>query len=240
MKNSKYTKTWFTLARLSFFTAAFATLFSFPLHAEDMHQIVQDGVKQYLLSVLNTNDDTTNISINIVEIDDRINIPVCASGFQYNVSSEALNQSYMSVRVSCNNNDWYLFTSAQINRTKKIVVTSGAVSPGTVLTAENLTLADVDIRRLRNTTFSSIDELVGARIKRRIVDGQPIQSNMLCFVCKGDQITITASMSGMAVKTSAIAQQDGVIGDTIKVINTSSNKTVMAEVASAQEVVVHL
>ena len=205
-----------------------------------MHNVVHEGVRNYLLSVLNADDDNTNININIVQIDDRINIPQCESGFQYNVSSEALNQSYMSVRVSCNNNDWYLFTSAQINRTKKIVVTSGAISPGTVLSAENLTLADVDIRRLRSTTFSNIEDVVGARIKRRIVDGQAIQSNMLCFVCKGDQITITASMSGMAVKTSAIALQDGVIGDTIKVINSSSQKTVMAEVASAQEVVVHL
>ena len=44
----------------------------------------------------------------------------------------------------------------------------------------------------------------------------------------------------MAVKTSGIAQQDGVIGDTIRVENSNSRKTVVAEVASTQEVVVNL
>jgi len=42
------------------------------------------------------------------------------------------------------------------------------------------------------------------------------------------------------VKTAGIAEQDGVIGDTIRVTNTSSQNTVIAEVASAKEVVVHL
>lgn len=204
------------------------------------HQQVQDGVEAFLLNLLDSDQDDTNINIKIVNIDNRINIPECTEGFQYHISDDALQQSYMTVRVSCGNNDWYLFTSAQVTRTKKIVVTAGAISPGTVLSADNLTFANVDIRRLRHTAFTNIDDLIGARMKRRISDGQAIQSNMLCFVCKGDRITISATLSGMAVKTSGIAQQDGVIGDNIKVINASSQKAIIAEVASAQEVVIHL
>lgn len=204
------------------------------------HQEIQNGVEAFLLNLLDTDEGDTNTNVKIVTIDNRINIPECASGFQYHISDEALQQSYMTVRVSCGNNDWYLFTSAQVTRTKSIVVTSGAISPGTVLTADNLTFADVDVRRLRHTAFTSIDTLIGARMKRRTTDGQAIQSNMLCFVCKGDRITISAKLSGMAVKTSGIAQQDGVIGDNIKVVNTSSQKAIIAEVASSQEVVIHL
>ena len=77
-------------------------------------------------------------------------------------------------------------------------------------------------------------------MKRRVTDGQAIQSNMLCFVCKGDRITITAEIAGMEVKTAGIAQQDGVVGDNIKVINSSSQKAVIARVASPEEVVIHL
>ena len=98
----------------------------------------------------------------------------------------------------------------------------------------------MDIRRLRYTAFTDLNSLIGARMKRRVVDGQAIQSNMLCFVCKGDRITIKAHIGTMAVKTAGIAEQDGVIGDTIRVTNTSSQNTVIAEVASAKEVVVHL
>ena len=208
--------------------------------AASNHEQVEDGAKQYLINQLNDNAQDTNIDVDIVKIDDRINIPDCPTGFQYNASQEALNQSYISVRVSCKNNEWYLFTSGQVTRTKEIVVTQGAISPGTVLTSSNLTKAKVDVRRLRYTAFTDLESLIGARMKRRVTDGQAIQSNMLCFVCKGDRITITAEVAGMEVKTAGIAQQDGVVGDNIKVLNASSQKAIIAKVASPEEVVIHL
>lgn len=204
------------------------------------HEQVEEGAKQYLMNQVSDSSQNTNIDVDIVKIDDRINIPDCPTGFQYNASQQALSQSYISVRVSCKNNEWYLFTSGQVTRTKEIVVTQGAISPGTVLTSSNLTKAKVDIRRLRYTAFTDLESLIGARMKRRITDGQAIQSNMLCFVCKGDRITITAEVAGMEVKTAGIAQQDGVVGDNIKVINASSQKAVVARVASPEEVVIHL
>ena len=210
------------------------------LAAMTNHVRVEEGAKQYLLSQLTDNAQDTSIDVSIVKIDDRINIPDCPTGFEYNASQEALSQSYISVRVSCRNNEWYLFTSGQVTRTKEIVVTQGAISPGTVLTSSNLSLAKVDVRRLRHTAFTELEALIGARIKRRVTDGQAIQSNMLCFVCKGDRITITAEVAGMEVKTAGIAQQDGVVGDNIKVINASSQKAVIARVASPEEVVIHL
>ena len=135
------------------------------------HVRVEEGAKQYLLSQLTDNAQDTSIDVAIVKIDDRINIPDCPTGFQYNASQEALSQSYISVRVSCQNNEWYLFTSGQVTRTKEIVVTQGAVSPGTVLTSSNLTLAKVDVRRLRHTAFTDLEALIGARMKRRLTTG---------------------------------------------------------------------
>ena len=63
---------------------------------------------------------------------------------------------------------------------------------------------------------------------------------MLCFVCKGDRITISAEVGKMKVKTAGIAQQDGVVGDNIQVLNASSKKTVIARVASVERVVIQL
>ena len=207
---------------------------------DSLHRVVENGAKDYLVSQLSDNTADTNIDVDMVKIDDRINIPECPEGYQYHTSEEALRQSYISVRVSCQNNDWYLFTSGQVSRTKDIVVTYGAVSPGTVLTSSNLKMASVDIKRLRYTTFTNIETLVGARMKRRATNGQAIQANMLCFVCKGDRITISAEVGKMKVKTAGIAQQDGVVGDNIQVLNASSKKTVIARVASVEKVVIQL
>ena len=238
MKNMN-AKTRLTFTRLLSLTV-FSVLSMNCLATQTNHKQVEEGAKQYLINQLADNTQYTSIDVSIVKIDDRINIPDCPTGFEYNASQEALSQSYISVRVSCRNNEWYLFTSGQVTRTKEIVVTQGAISPGTVLTSSNLSLAKVDVRRLRHTAFTELEALIGARIKRRVTDGQAIQSNMLCFVCKGDRITITAEVAGMEVKTAGIAQQDGVVGDNIKVINASSQKAVIARVASPEEVVIHL
>ena len=238
MKNMN-AKTRLTFTRLLSLTV-FSVLSMNCLATQTNHKQVEEGAKQYLITQLADNTQGTSIDVSIVKIDDRINIPDCPTGFEYNASQEALSQSYISVRVSCRNNEWYLFTSGQVTRTKEIVVTQGAISPGTVLTSSNLSLAKVDVRRLRHTAFTELEALIGARIKRRVTDGQAIQSNMLCFVCKGDRITITAEVAGMEVKTAGIAQQDGVVGDNIKVINASSQKAVIARVASPEEVVIHL
>ena len=238
MKNMN-AKTRLTFTRLLSLTV-FSVLSMNCLATQTNHKQVEEGAKQYLITQLADNTQDTSIDVSIVKIDDRINIPDCPTGFEYNASQEALTQSYISVRVSCRNNEWYLFTSGQVTRTKEIVVTQGAISPGTVLTSSNLSLAKVDVRRLRYTAFTDLEALIGARMKRRVTDGQAIQSNMLCFVCKGDRITITAEIAGMEVKTAGIAQQDGVVGDNIKVINSSSQKAVIARVASPEEVVIHL
>lgn len=222
-------------------SSAATSVVSFSTFAmENLHRVVENGARKYLITQLSEKSQDTNIDVAIVKIDDRIKIPECSAGYRYHTSEDALKQSHISVRVSCETNDWYLFTSGQVSRTKDIVVTSGAVSPGTVLSSSNLTMASVDVRQLRYTTFTEIDSLVGARMKRRATNGQAIQANMLCFVCKGDRITISAEVGKMKVRTAGIAQQDGVVGDSIQVLNASSKKTVIARVASTEKVVIQL
>ncbi|WP_018983460.1 flagellar basal body P-ring formation chaperone FlgA [Salinimonas chungwhensis] len=204
------------------------------------HAQIQQGVKTYLEGQLEDKTNGQNIHVEVNDIDNRIKVPDCPQGFEYFADNQALSQSYVSVRVSCNNNQWYLFANAQIQKTQPVVVTAGMLSPGTVLSPANLTVMQVETNRLRHTAYHEVNKLIGARIKRRVRQGQPVQSNMLCFVCEGDRITISAEVGGMQVKTSGIAQQDGVIGDTITVVNASSNKTVVAEVASTEKVVVRL
>lgn len=233
----------FTLSAGTLIWLLWVNIASFGAFAQsemDDHQRIEQGAKNYLLSILTSDMPGESVHVEIVTVDSRIVIPTCPSGFNYSANEDSLVQSYISVRVSCNTNEWYLFTSAHVSKTRQIVVTAGMISPGTLLTSQNLQLADIDVRRLRHTAYTDASELLGARMKYRVREGQPIQSNMLCFVCKGDRITISAETSGMKVKTAGIAQQDGVIGDTIEVINANSQKSVIAQVASAQEVVVNL
>jgi flagella basal body P-ring formation protein FlgA len=55
-------------------------------------------------------------------------------------------------------------------------------------------------------------------------------------VCKGDNVSITSGSKLIAVKTLGIAQQDGILGDTINVTNQRSGKTVRGRVVGVAAV----
>lgn len=243
----KILKTLILPAHFAFILTTGITLAHFDAIAQQKpqspHERLTTAVEEFLKGRLAPTQDTDladNLSVEVTPVDSRISIPDCTVPFSFDVDPATLQQSYLNVRVSCDSNNWYLFSSAKVTRTRTIVVTASMISPDTVLSSGHLALAEVDIKQLRHTPFTSFEQLIGARLKYRVREGQPVQSNMLCFICKGDRITISAVAGAMRVKTSGIARQDGVIGDTIEVINSSSNKSVIAEVASTQEVVVNL
>ncbi|MFT5542957.1 MAG: flagella basal body P-ring formation protein FlgA [Glaciecola sp.] len=204
-----------------------------------IHESIQQQAELYVQqnAIIDTSAD---VNINASVIDKRIHVPKCPVPLAFEASNSNLKQTNVSVKVTCPNTSWYLFTSVQVEQTKPVVVTSETLSPGSLLTARNLYIADIPINRLRGSTYSNTEKLVGARLKRRVRPGQIINNSMLCFVCKGDKVTITAVSTGLQLKVSGIAQQDGNLGDTIRVQNAASKKTVSATVASTNEVSIQI
>ncbi|MFT6031123.1 MAG: flagella basal body P-ring formation protein FlgA [Oleiphilaceae bacterium] len=169
-------------------------------------------------------------------MDQRVQIPECTSTLTFSSSPEALSQSNVSVKAQCNNNDWYMFMVVKATEMQPVVVISSAVSPGTLLTEDNIHIINMDKKRLRRSTFADIEDVVGARIKRRVSAGRPVDPNNLCYVCKGDSVTISAGNPSMRVKTSGVALEDGRMGETIQVKNRRSNKKIHARVSSTGQV----
>jgi flagella basal body P-ring formation protein FlgA len=214
------------------------TLFCISLssHAfENVQQMLSQQAQTYVEQNMLLIDDA-DISVQASGIDPRIDIPKCKEMFAFEASETSLRQSNVSVKITCPSSNWYLFTNVQVKQTKPVIVAADMLSPGALLSKENTELVDTEVNRLRSSTFSYLEDLEGARLKRRVRPGQIISRNMLCFVCKGDRITISANTAGLALKTSGIAQQDGNVGDTIRVKNIGSKKLVSAVVASTNEV----
>jgi flagella basal body P-ring formation protein FlgA len=191
--------------------------------------------EQFVLSQLNVYGDKT-IDVVAMSIDKRVQVPVCNSGYTFSSSPEALSQSNITVKAQCQNNDWYMFMVVKATETQPVVVISSAVSPGTLLTADILKIVNMNKRLLRSSTFADIKDVEGARIKRRLSAGRPVDPNNLCYVCKGDSVTISAGTPNMRVKTSGVALEDGRMGETIQVKNRRSNKKIYARVASTGQV----
>lgn len=210
------------------------------------HALLSHSVSEYVLSQVEQNDServqspNRSTKVKVFPIDKRVTIPQCPQGFQFAMATERKTQSYQTVKVSCPETSWYLFVNAQVEQYQQVVVTAEMVSPDAILTQQNLTVADIKIQSLRNSTFLNVEQLVGARIKYRVRPGQPITPNMICYVCKGDLITLSAESNGLRISTKGVAQQDGNIGDTIRVKNSRSEKVVLAKVADVETAVVRI
>lgn len=208
----------------------------------DTHQALEHKLLAFIKDAYTEKNpsDTNDVRINVRKIDERINIPHCLSGFTFDNSNSPENQSSMSVKVSCGDTEWFLFMHANVSIIQDVVVTSDNLSPGSLLSAHNVKVVAMDKNRLRGSTFSSIEEVVGARIKRRTRTDNVIDGRMLCFICKGDRVTIAAVSSGLSIKVYGIAEQDGVVGDTIQVRNLSSDRLVFARIASTSQVEIRI
>ena len=211
--------------------------------AADENNLIKEQLisqaEEFVLSQLNPNFDKT-IDVVAMPIDKRVNIPACSSSLIFSSSPEALSQSNVSVKAECQNSNWYMFMVVKATETQPVVIISSAVSPGALLTADNLDVVNMNKKRLRSSTFADIGDVVGARIKRRVSAGRPVDPKNLCYVCKGDRVTISAGTANMTVKTSGVALEDGRMGETIQVKNRRSNKKIYARVASTGQVEINM
>lgn len=204
-----------------------------------MHQLVEEVAETYVFQNAEF-DDFSEIEISTKALDERIQIPACPVDLVPSSSKQALRQSNITVKVTCPSNGWFHYMSVKLVELQDVIVVNDTLSPGTILNSQNTRIVKMDKKRLRGGTFADIDLILGARLKRRTRDGMPITSRMLCFVCKGDAIVISAKLSGLEIKTSGVAQQDGNIGDTISVKNKRSKKVIEARVSSVNEVAVQI
>ena len=219
-----------------------ASLLSAPLLAQNdnfaMHNLVTNTAESYIRENISASPHS-KITISAKKIDKRINIPVCPLPLTASTSNR-FDQSSVTVKVECPSNHWFIYLSVKVEEVQPVVVPNTALSPGTILTKDNLEIININKNRLRSTTYQEPETLIGARLKRRSRPGQPISPSMLCFVCKGDAIVIVAQASNVQIKTSGVAQQDGNIGDTIIVKNKRSKKRIGAKVVSIKQVEVQI
>ncbi|QBF81769.1 flagellar basal body P-ring formation protein FlgA [Shewanella maritima] len=184
------------------------------------------------------------VTITPQNLEGRQQPPRCYEPISANLATDREISRTNTVKISCDSPDlaypWQIYVAVRVAIEYPVVVAKEVLSPKTVLSSSQLTLAYMDQYSLRGEYYSSIDELVGTRVKRKTSQGSPLLKRSLCFVCKGDAISIWAKTDTLQIKTTGEAMRDGNIGDVIKVKNTNSNKQLDAQVIGIGEVEVKM
>ncbi|MGI3001803.1 flagellar basal body P-ring formation chaperone FlgA [Shewanella carassii] len=192
--------------------------------------------------VLATTD--ARIIITPQRLDSRLTPPTCSSPLTAEMASDREISRNNTVRIGCTSPElsypWQIYVSVRVDISYPVVVATQTLAPGTVLGPENLALRYIDETSLRGEQFEDIATVTGTRLKRRVAKDYPLFAANLCFVCKGDSVSIYAGNEKFQIKTVGEALHDGNLGEQIRVKNTRSDKVLEATVINVGEVEVRM
>ena len=191
-------------------------------------------------------DVAEHARVNIIpqSLDTRLRPPLCLPPITAVLASNRAIKRNNTVKVTCNSPQlqypWQIFLSVRVDILYPVVVARETLGPGDLIVRGDVVIKYVEQAVLRGQQFDNINDVVGTRVKRRMAPNQPIFSNNLCFVCKGDTVSIIARSQNFEIKTIGEALHDGNLGDRIRIKNSHSNKSVDARVIDVGEVEVRM
>ena len=131
---------------------------------------------------------------------------------------------------------------AELEALAPVVVTARDLPRGAVLGPNDLRLVEKDITGLREPS-RGIDGLVGKGLRRAIKAGEVLQEAMLAtlpVVHRGELVVMTVRRGGLELTANGAACDNGGVGETIRVRNSSSQKEILARIAGPGKVEVEM
>ena len=174
--------------------------------------------------------------LKVAPLDKRLTFVPCVADLTGEIVGNKIKKN-TSVKISCSDPEsWTTYVRIRVQLLLPRIVTKQPVSKGQILNLNNTKLMYVEKSRVRNGSFSEISALSGTRLKRNLSANKIISNRDICFVCKGDKVTILALKSGLSIKASGIALGDANIGGTVRVKNSRTQRIVVGSVSGLKEI----
>lgn len=123
--------------------------------------------------------------------------------------------------------------SGQIQQMLEVPVLRDSMKFGDIIGTADINWIDVPEKTVGNDVVLDADDLIGKTPSRVLLAGKTIRIRDVSapkLVDRGDEITIQYMEGPIQLSIKGKALQNGAMGDIIRVMNTNSNKSVMAEV----------
>ena len=107
------------------------------------------------------------------------------------------------------------------------------INKGDVIRKSDIDIIDIPYRKLPYGTVNNIEEIVGMTVKQKSHIYSPIAYTHLMqpeLVKKNDILRIKYDRDNLSIETKAVALEGGAQGETIRIRNIKSNKTIMGTV----------
>lgn len=137
------------------------------------------------------------------------------------------------VRISCPTSGWQLYVSVHLWQREKILVAARDLPAGIRLHRDDLSSQYVDSNGTSFGIAHDLNVLIGRRLITPVGAGQPIylaEVRHRVWVHAGQEVIVQVDSGSVKIRTSAIAMQDGVAGQSILVKNSFTGVPFRVEV----------
>lgn len=136
-----------------------------------------------------------------------------------------------------------LWATVDLEVVAPVVTALRSLPRGHVLTSTDLAVVEANIGSLGREPFMDSSQVVGKRLTRNLTQGEPILRAHLSepvMVKRGSLVTVVVEEGALRISTRGIALENGGEGETIRVKNMSSQRTIFGKVVDSATVRVDL
>lgn len=241
VKQSNQIKHYMQIPRfLIFLSAVFAFVLAKNVAANTMsvHEKIENQIHAYIKGKIEQSPDKKS-EITISPIDRRKKLTSCGNNLAIALSSKRGIRRNNTVSVSCPN-AWRIFVPVQVKTLSPVVTARQNLAVGELLTVQNLVIEYVDTSMVVGPVVYKIEDIAGSKVKRYIQGGRPLLANLICMVCKDEQVNITAKNGSLQIKSTGVALNDGSRGQKISIKNNSSGRIIEATVVAVGHAEINL
>jgi flagella basal body P-ring formation protein FlgA len=191
---------------------------------------IRSAVESALAPRLVTIKDA-EVEIAVGPIDPRLRLPLCAT---LHVSLPPSNTAIMTAKVECAGPNWSVYVPVRMHAWADALLASVNLMPNTKLSSADLTRGRVDLFTNVGGFLTEPAQAEGKILRVGLLAGAPVLRPFLelpVAVHRGQRVLVTLSDSAMTIKTTALAMEDGRIGENIALENPETKKTIRATVA---------
>jgi flagellar basal body P-ring formation protein FlgA len=187
---------------------------------------IQDAIAPRLAEV-----KEAAVEVEVGAIDARLRLASCPA---LRVVLPPTYAAVMTARVECDAPNWTIYVPVRLHAWVEAVVASTNLAPNTRLAADQLSRGRVDMFSSNGGLLTEPSQAEGRILRVGLLAGAPITSPLLelpIVVHRGQKVLLTLTDSAMTIKATAVALEDGRVGESIAVENPDSKKTMHATVA---------
>lgn len=125
--------------------------------------------------------------------------------------------------------------------TREVIVLRRTVQQGEIVRADDLTTVDLREDALRPDTLIDADRLIGLSARRPMRPGEALREadfRAPVLVARNASVTLVLKAGGMTLSALGRAVDEGARGDTIRVVNVQTKRTIEAQVVGPDTVMV--